>query len=54
MSATASKPAQTRTDQVPSITSKSSGIEYVKANIAPPQGEANYNRKPSTKNDKGS
>ena len=53
MSATASKPNQTRTDQVPTVTQKSSGIEYLKANIEPRQGEANYSRKPSTKNDKG-
>lgn len=46
------KSKQTRTDQVPTITEKSSGIEYEKARIQPPQGEANYRRKPATKNDK--
>jgi hypothetical protein len=47
------KSKQHRTDQVPTLTEKSSGIEYVKSSFTPPQGEAD-SRKPSTKNDKGS
>lgn len=43
---------QNRKDQEPTITEKSSGIEYLKNNIEP-KHEGVGNRAPSTKNDKG-
>jgi hypothetical protein len=44
---------QSRPDQVPTVTSKSSGLEYVKANQEPAQEKRVQSRENATKNDKG-
>ena len=50
MSTGAKRSNQERSDQVPTLTEKSSGIEYLKNNIAP-KDEGVGSRKDSTKND---
>ena len=42
---------QTRPDQVPTLTEKSSGLNYLRSNLEPRQGEADKREK-ATKNDK--
>ena len=44
---------QCRTDQEPTVTSKSSGLEYLKAFQEPAQEKRVFNREDATKNDKG-
>lgn len=44
---------QCRTDQEPTVTSKSSGLDYVKANQEPAQEKRVASREDATKNDKG-
>lgn len=43
---------QSREDQEPTVTSKSSGVDYVHSQIEPRQGEADA-RETTTKNDNG-
>lgn len=43
---------QHRQDQEPTVTSKSSGLNYERTKLQPSQGEADKREK-STKNDKG-
>lgn len=45
---------QHRSDQVPTLTSKSSGLNYLSSNMEPAQAAKVEKREPSTKNDKGS
>ena len=44
---------QCRVDQEPTVTSKSSGLDYVKANQEPAQEKRVQSREDATKNDKG-
>lgn len=52
MSTGAKRENQERTDQVPTLTEKSSGLNYIENSI---EGfyQSNGERKPATKNDKG-
>ena len=45
--------AQHRMDQEPTLSEKSSGLEYQKANMEPRQDSKVESREPSTANDKG-
>ena len=44
---------QSRMDQEPTVTEKSSGLSYLTANLEPAQEKSVQNRDSTTKNDKG-
>lgn len=48
-----SKENQTRMDQEPTVTEKSSGLNYLTANLEPAQEKSVQSRDQTTKNDKG-